>query len=579
MTADVDARKARDTVLNAIGKMVPAVAYQRTYKDGTWRYPFIEGPVCDFFGCDAAEVFSERYGLNPNFIHSEDRARVVDDYLAAVAAGGGVCETEFRIVSRAGHMRRLRVFTDIETSGGRETSSSGMMFDIGHVDAEAERLRRLADYDALTGLSNRTHFVSDIGNALERHKHVDRPFAIVVFDLDDFHEINEAYGHRAADALLCAVARALGELAPDAILARLGADRFGLLTDAAQGTDAVSLAEQIMRGFEQPFEIGQQLMWTLASGGIAFSTDATHDAAALLAEADGALERASEAGGGTFKVFSAESGGALLKRFALKEHLHTAADQGQFQLHYQPKVEARSGRVIGAEALIRWNHPDLGFQSPVDFIPIAERTGLIVPIGHWVIREACRQAQAWRRAGMAVVPIAVNVSSVQFARSQMSDTIRQALAEFGVPPGGLEIEITEGTLAHCTDGLIAELAAIRALGVGIALDDFGTGFSSLAYLHRLPLSLLKVDKTFVQGALKNARDAAIVRSVVHLAKQLDLRTVAEGVETLDQLAFVRDSGCDEVQGYFFSPPLRADDFTWYVEHNKRLMHDGLCVAM
>ncbi|MDQ2857518.1 MAG: GGDEF and EAL domain-containing protein [Candidatus Eremiobacteraeota bacterium] len=568
MIGDVDARGVRADVLRSIGKIVPAVTYRRTCQDGSWRYAFIGGCVSDFFGCDTSEVFSTRDGFNLTFIHSEDRARIVDAYAAAVANGGGVHESECRIVSRTGRMRRLRTFIDIETSGGREIASVGMMFDIGYLDAEAERLRRLADYDALTGLSNRTHFIAAIGDAVERHQHVDRPFAIVVFDLDDFHEINEAYGHRTAD-----------EIAPGAILGRLGADRFGLLTDAAQGTDAVSVADEIARCFERPFEIGKQLMWISVSGGIAFGTDATRDAAELLAQADGALERASEAGGGIFKVFSAESGGELLKRLVLKEHLHTAADQGQFALHYQPKVEARSGRVIGAEALIRWNHPELGFQSPADFIPIAERTGLIVPIGQWVIREACRQSQRWRRAGMAGVPIAVNVSSVQFARSQVLQTLREALVEFDVPPGGLEIEITEGTLADCSDGLITELVAIRALGVGIALDDFGTGFSSLAYLHRLPLSLLKVDKTFVQGALKNERDAAIVRSVVHLANQLDLRTVAEGVETLEQLTFVRDSGCDEVQGYFFSPPMRPDDFAWYVEQNEGLADDELGIAI
>jgi diguanylate cyclase (GGDEF)-like protein len=392
---------------------------------------------------------------------------------------------------------------------------------------------------------------------------IDCPFAIVAFDVDDFHEVNEAHGTVVGDQLLCAIAKAASDLARGSIVSRLGGDTFAVLVDAADASDVISFTGDLIALFKQPFHTDDQVLWISASAGITFATNAASTATDLLREADSALRQARSAGGGNFRVYSPQINDQVLSRFALKESLHEATAKDQFALHYQPKIELSSGHVVGVEALLRWNHPELGLQSPARFIPIAERTGLIVEIGEWVLREACRQYSEWRRNASPLVPIAVNVSAVQFARSNVFATISRAIAEFDVPAEAIQIEITEGLLVDCTDELIAELRNIRALGIGIALDDFGTGFSSLAYLQRLPLSILKVDQTFVRGGLKNERDAAIVRSIVQLARHLDMRTVAEGVETKDQLAFVREAGCEEAQGYLFSPPLLAADFAWF----------------
>jgi diguanylate cyclase (GGDEF)-like protein len=545
--------------------MTPTVIFQRVQNGALWDYTFVGDRVLEFFGSPQNEVFRTQQGFDFTFIHQEDRVRVAKSYRELAHDGGGLWKCDFRIVSRSGAIRWINAFAEVQTTDRRETQSVVMLVDVGQASVSTLPLAAPDDYDQLTGLYSRPHFERAIAEAAKLHESIDSPFAIVAFDIDDFHEINEAHGFDAGDQLLRAIGRAATEIGRGAIIGRLESDRFAVLIDAAEASDAVSFAGDLLAYFKRPFSIENQLMWISASAGITFSTELQKTPIELMHEAESALRKAHESGGATFRVYSPEMNDEILSRFALKESLHEATDKEQFELHYQPKIDLASDRVVGAEALIRWSHPELGMQSPARFIPIAERTGLILPIGEWVIRQACRQYAEWRRAGIDVVPIAVNVSAVQFARSDMSATISRALLEFQVPPSALEIEITEGMLVDCTDELIAQLQAIRKMGVGIALDDFGIGFSSLAYLQRLPLSIIKIDQGFVRGALTNERDAAIVRSITHLAKQLDMRTVAEGVETVKQLAFVRQCGCQEAQGYLFSPPLFPADFAWFLK--------------
>jgi diguanylate cyclase (GGDEF)-like protein len=548
-------------MLAAVGKM-PALIYHRVRVNGAWEYTFAGVPVAEFFGSPEDVVYGGR-GFDYSFIHHEDRLRVEQSYSEATAAYSGVWQNDFRLVSRAGVTKWVRVFADIETVDKAEKQSVLIVVDDSTRAVTRERPPETAEFDALTGLYSRTHFERAVADAAALHMRIDCPFAIVAFDVDDFHEVNEAHGTVVGDQLLCAIAKAASDLARGSIVSRLGGDTFAVLVDAADASDVISFTGDLIALFKQPFHTDDQVLWISASAGITFATNAASTATDLLREADSALRQARSAGGGNFRVYSPQINDQVLSRFALKESLHEATAKDQFALHYQPKIELSSGHVVGVEALLRWNHPELGLQSPARFIPIAERTGLIVEIGEWVLREACRQYSEWRRNASPLVPIAVNVSAVQFARSNVFATISRAIAEFDVPAEAIQIEITEGLLVDCTDELIAELRNIRALGIGIALDDFGTGFSSLAYLQRLPLSILKVDQTFVRGGLKNERDAAIVRSIVQLARHLDMRTVAEGVETKDQLAFVRKAGCEEAQGYLFSPPLLAADFAWF----------------
>lgn len=433
---------------------------------------------------------------------------------------------------------------------------------------ENQRLRQANEYDPLTGLLSRPHFERCVRRMLDDRRRTDIPIAVLVLDVDAFHEVNESYGTAVGDRMLRAVATVVSTLAGDAVVARLDADKFGVLLQSRDSNDAIALAEALIRSFARPFQIDNDSIGVSSSAGIAYATDAEEKSSDLLGEADTALERARRAGGGTFRVYHANINVAAVSRVAIRDNIRVALANDEFTLHYQPKIDLRSDGVVGCEALIRWKQGERGM-TPGEFIPIAERSGMIVPMGEWVIREACRQYSAWRAAGLTPVPIALNISAAQFARSDVLAFLRERLEEFDLPPQALEIEITEGMLLEISDELIASLQGIQAAGIGIALDDFGTGFSSLGYLHRLPLSLLKVDQMFVRGALENPSDLAIVRSMVHLAQQLGLRTVAEGVETSEQLAFVIECGCDEAQGYIFSPPVGAPEFAAYLAGSDR----------
>jgi EAL domain-containing protein (putative c-di-GMP-specific phosphodiesterase class I) len=323
------------------------------------------------------------------------------------------------------------------------------------------------------------------------------------------------------------------------------------------------------------YSLGQSEIEITVSAGCALPLGLEPRTTDLMHDAGSALERARADGGAVYRLYADAMTVESVRRVTIKEALHEALEHGGFKLAYQPKIDLASGRVAGCEALIRWHHPVLGVQAPAQFIPIAERSGLIVPIGDWVFREACRQYAAWQRAGIAAVPIAVNVSPVQFARSDVHKVLADAMGAAGAPPGSIDVEITESLLVDCSDKLIGELKKIRALGSEISLDDFGAGFSSIAYLKRLPLSLLKIDQSFASSAMNSSTDAAIVRSIVYLAEELGLRVVAEGVETAEQVEYLRAAGCQEIQGYFFSKPLSAADFAEFVTLHGVVNHHKL----
>jgi diguanylate cyclase (GGDEF)-like protein len=445
--------------------------------------------------------------------------------------------------------------------------------------SEIEVLRHANDHDALTGLLSRARFERAVLEKTKDPRILPNPFAVIVLNIDDFHEVNASYGVASGNLLLKAVAGTVASLAERALVGRLYADEFAILVELDDPAEVCDLAETVIRSFARPFTIDREAVRISASAGIAYATGAREHSTDLIADADTALERARELGGNAYSVYSSDMNDVSVARAAVRDRLHEAIRTQQFELHYQPKIDLRSRQVVGCEALIRWPHPERGLQSPASFIPVAEQSGLIVPIGEWVIREACRQYVAWRNDGVRNVPIALNVSAAQFRRSNVLAFIRDTLREYAIPPEALEIEITEGMLLNCSDDLVTDLQALRAAGVGIALDDFGTGFSSLGYLHRLPLTLLKVDQTFVRGALTNNSDLAIVRSIVHLAKQLELRTVAEGVESREQLELVTDCGCDEAQGYYFCRPLGPSDFGVFLTTRSAPIQNALAAVL
>jgi diguanylate cyclase (GGDEF)-like protein/PAS domain S-box-containing protein len=567
--AEQEARKD-GAILAAIDAVLPVIIYQRIAKRGTWEYTFVNDRASEISGYSRSDAMRKDFILDA--LHPEDRERVVQSYAHVVAEGGGVWRGEFRCIARPGGVKWLRGAVYVGVRDGIEAESLGILHDVTDEMVASERAHFTHDHDDLTGLYSRAYFERAVSAALEQWVRLNRFFATVVLDVDGFHEVNEAYGMRVGDDLLRALGATLtSDIAGARDVARLNADKFGVIVEVETVEEALVLAADAVHALGRPRRIAGHTIALTVSAGVAVPRHFTDAASDLLHDADSALERARDAGGAVFRLYSDEMGVESAARALLKEQLQEALDRGEFELHYQPKVDLAGWRVIGCEALIRWKHPSFGFQAPGRFIPVAEQSGLIVPIGAWVIEEACRQYVAWREAGVPVVPIAVNVSAVQFARSDVFETIANAYAASGAPAGALDIEVTESLFIDCSSELVATLEKIHALGVEIGLDDFGTGFSSLGYLKQLPLGIIKADQSFVRGALENASDATIVRSIVRMTSELGLRVVAEGVETPEQLKFVRDAGCAEAQGYYFSPPLMASDFAWYLTNSRRLL--------
>lgn len=428
---------------------------------------------------------------------------------------------------------------------------------------EAEtRLQFLANHDSLTSMLNRSGMLLRFAEAIEAARGSGRRLALLFVDLDRFKTVNDTLGHLAGDRLLVAAAeRMRAELAPDDLAARLGGDEFTVLTDDPAGSGrAEDLAQRLIGCMARAFQIDGQEMFVTASIGAARFPDDGEDAATLLKNADVAMYRAKERGRNTSTFYARDMAGAGLEQLMLENALRRALERGEFELHYQPQVCAASGRMCGMEALIRWRRPEFGLVPPGAFIGLAEQNGLIVPIGAWVLREACRQARAWLDAGHSFERVAVNLSARQFASGDLLDTIRDALDASGLPPTMLELEITESTIMHNPQEAITLLDRFREMGVALAVDDFGTGYSSLASLKQYPLDRLKIDRSFVSGIPQDADDVAITEAIIAVAHKMGLKVVAEGVESEAQRAFLRAAGCDVLQGYLLGRPVPPAEF-------------------
>jgi diguanylate cyclase (GGDEF)-like protein len=389
-----------------------------------------------------------------------------------------------------------------------------------------------------------------------------RSFALLVCDLDRFKLINDSLGHRAGDELLQEVASRLNAVVRAAdTVARIGGDEFVLIgTSIGDAEDAAGLAARVIDVLQAPVRIAAIDIHASPSIGIAMYPDDGTTIQALLAHADAAMYSAKEHGRGNFRRYAPGMHAGTEDRVQLESDLHNAVTLNQFELYYQPKVDTRTGTVRSAEALIRWAHPTRGIVSPADFIPLAEECGLIGPIGAWVIREACRQARAWQDDGVPALRVSVNLSASQFRDSGLLESIRRALDDARLPARYLEVELTESAVMSDPEQSIAILEHLSAMGVLVSVDDFGTGYSSMSYLRRFPIDKLKIDRVFIDEIVSRPEDASIVRAIVSLAHSLHLKVVAEGVETLAQLEFLKTAGCDEYQGYHFSRPLPAAGF-------------------
>jgi len=559
---DVAARKAAEAALRASEASLAEA--QRIAHLGSWEYDY----ATDRLTC-SDEVF-RIVGYPPGAftptpqdvlaaVHPEDRDRV-QQAQATLQAQGTTYDLAHRIVRPDGEVRIVHQRAEVVLDAvGQPVRRVGIVRDITERKALEAQLTYQATHDPLTGLPNRTLLLDRLGQALARARRDNTACAILFLDLDRFKEVNDTLGHAAGDQLLVAVAARLrAALREQDTLARLGGDEFvALLEDVAEIGEAARAAEQIAAAIAPPLAINDQEVRVATSVGIVISGPGHERAEELLRDADIAMYRAKASGGGDHAIFDPTMQAALLARVALERELHVARERNEFVLHYQPIVDLATGRIVTVEALVRWQHPTRGLISPGEFIPLAEENGLIVPLGRWVLHEACRQARAWQVAGTPVA-VAINLTAREFQHAALLDEVAAAVEKVGLAPSWLRLEITESLAMRDAEATVATLTALRALGVHVAIDDFGTGYSSLAYLKRLPVDALKIDKSFIDDLAADTADAAIIEAIIALSHTLGLLVIAEGVETVQQADRLRVLGCNLAQGYYFARPIPAE---------------------
>lgn len=498
---------------------------------------------------------------------------------------------EFRIELGDSSIRNVRLEAEpLIVADGQCTHMLGTLQDVTErIDAQAQ-IHTLAYFDLVTGLPNRAQLYEQLRVVLRSAIRSQAVFALLFLDLDHFKQVNDTLGHDAGDDLLRQVSERLlsvvrdtdtvsrpgGETSADVLehtVARLGGDEFVvLLGHIERAEEAARAAQRIAASISEPYSIGEAEVVVTTTIGISVFPSDGEDAETLLKHADVAMYHAKERGRNGYQFYSRGIHEKTLERFSLERELRAGIESGQLSLVFQPKVRLSDGSLCGAEALVRWNHPSRGEINPAEFIPLAEDTGLILPIGQWVLREACVQRQRWTEAGFPEFPLAVNCSAVQFTRGDVIADISAAIENSGLDPRWLEVELTESLLLKDIDKGIDSLERMKAIGVQIAIDDFGTGFSSLSYLKRLPVDKLKIDQTFVGRLPIDKGDSAIVSTIVTLSRNLGLQVVAEGVETIEQYETLRKFGCDEAQGYLISWPLPIDEFeAWYEQHRNHTL--------
>ena len=531
------------------------------------------------FGHDEPDTSLQGAGFM-DILHPEDQERVRAAYDRAIANGDAFA-IEHRIIRSGGELRHVHQQVEVieYDTAGRAVQLAGAVHDITRRKDNEEQIRRLAYFDTLTGLPNRLLFTEQLLKALADAERQNAQLAVLFVDLDHFKRVNDTLGHSAGDELLRVVSARLaqsvrpldsisrqrGELEGNSI-ARLGGDEFIVMLSELNGAaDAAAVARRLVAALAEPVTVQGTEFYVSASVGIAMYPFDGTDIDTLLMNADTAMYRAKEAGRGGFQFYDRSMNARALERLVMETMLRRALERNEFVLHYQPRVSLATGAIVGAEALIRWQHPERGLVSPREFISLAEETSLVIPIGEWAMGEVCRQSAAWLAAGLTTVPVAVNLASTHLRERNLPDMVQRMLTQHGLPAANLEVEVTESVLMADPELSVATARRLNELGVHLSIDDFGTGYSSLSYLKRLPISALKIDQSFVRDIASDPDDAAIITAIIAMAHTLKLKVIAEGVETEAQRLFLQVHGCDEYQGYLKSHPVQASEFAHLLE--------------
>ena len=533
---------------------------------------------------DESRVTAERFF---SAVHADDALRLQGACERATEQGDGFA-IDHRIVMADGTVRHVHQQVELieRSADGQAARLAGAVHDVTRRKDAEEQIRRLAYYDPLTGLPNRLLFIEQLGKALAQAERYQRRLSVMFVDLDNFKRVNDTLGHPAGDELLrLAAERLAGALrANDSVarvspggpdgpdddhphsIARLGGDEFiVLITDVQSAQDPATVARRLVATLAEPLIIQGTEVFVGGSVGVASFPEDGNDIDTLLMNADTAMYRAKEAGRGGFQLYDRSMNERALERLQLESSLRRALERDEFVLHYQPRVDVVSGRIVGAEALIRWQHPERGLLQPADFVPLVESAGLVIPIGEWAIRTVCKQSAAWMAVGLEPIPVAVNLASTHLRERGLPALVAAALQSHGVPARCLELEVTESILLADPELSLVIAQQLSEMGVHLAIDDFGTGYSSLSYLKKLPITALKIDRSFVRDLDSDPDDEAIVTAIIALAHSLKLKVIAEGVETPAQLAFLQSLGCDEYQGFLTSRAVTPEEFQRLLE--------------
>ncbi|WP_437179675.1 EAL domain-containing protein [Pseudomonas farsensis] len=560
---DVSARKQQEEQQRLAATVFEAASEGIAILDADFQLLAVNQTFCDVTGYGRAELI----GRNALELSCSRDARRHSQAIDQALEQQGRWQGELVEARKNGELYpQWLQLNSVRDARGGVASIVGFYTDLSARRESEERLRYLAHYDDLTGLANRALFRLRLHEGAQRMRFNGRSLALLHVDLDRFKLLNESLGHEVADQLLKKMAQRIANAVPEAdTVARLSGDEFAILFDGYTNLSSlVRVTTRLLDKLRVPQRLGGHEVVISSSVGISLLADGNFDLNALVSQADMAKQHAKHLGGDNFQFYTESLRASTLERLQLETQLRKAIDERQLLVYYQPKLCLRSGRLHAAEALVRWQHPQLGMVPPSEFIGLAEETGLIAPMGELVLRQACWQACEWRREGLEI-RVSVNLSVYQLRQGKLVSLVRQVLEESGLAPHLLELELTESQLLDSVDHIIATFEQLHQLGVKLAIDDFGTGYSSLSYLKRFPVDYVKIDQAFIRGLLEGSQDAAITRAIIAMAKSLQLQVVAEGVETAEQLQFLREHGCDEVQGYLISRPVDPATFRALLE--------------